>query len=154
MSPPYTTLPPHNHPNALKKQDAIVDEPNINSMTAVEKFYGSLNTYKTEKSLEDLVVPSMTIKEFWQHGDKYYMEFEYGRSHVPKHVYLKFPWAMKKIHEWYYLTCVYGLNFIEAKIPGDIFNTKDFDLHVNLVELHTIFRLKMLDITMMTVWCM
>jgi hypothetical protein len=63
MSPPYTT-PPHNPPKALKKQDAIVDEPRTNSKTTVEKFYGCLNTYKTEKPLEDLVVPSMTVKEF------------------------------------------------------------------------------------------
>jgi hypothetical protein len=61
---------------------------------------------------------------------------------------------MQKIHEWYYLACVYGLNFIEAKIPGDIFNTSDFDLHVEFVELHTIFCLKMLNITMMIVWYM
>jgi hypothetical protein len=82
------------------------------------------------------------------------MEFEYGKPLVPKHVHLKYSWAMQKIHEWYYLACVYGLNFIEAKIPKDIFNTADFDLRVKIAELHTIFYLKMLNITMMTVWCM
>jgi hypothetical protein len=46
------------------------------------------------------------------------------------------------------------MNFVEAKIPGDIFDTLDFDLNVKLVELHTIYRLQMLDITMMTAWCM
>jgi hypothetical protein len=61
---------------------------------------------------------------------------------------------MGKFHEWYYLACVYGLNFIEAKIHGDIFKTLDFDLHVEIAELHTIYPLKMLDIIMMTVWCM
>jgi hypothetical protein len=104
--------------------------------------------------LEDLVVSGMSIKEFWQHGDKDYMEFEYGKLLVPKQVYLKLAWIMQKIHEWYYPACIYGLNFIEAKIPGDIFNTLDFDLNVELAKLHTIFHLKMLDITMMTVWCM
>jgi hypothetical protein len=43
---------------------------------------------------------------------------------------------MQKLHEWYFLACVYGLNFIEAKIPGDIFNTLDFDLNVKLVKLY------------------
>jgi hypothetical protein len=66
MSPPYTTPPPHNPPNAPKKQNAIVDEPSTNPKTAVEKLYCSLNTYKTEKTLEDLAVPGMTVKEFWQ----------------------------------------------------------------------------------------
>jgi hypothetical protein len=61
---------------------------------------------------------------------------------------------MHKLHEWYYIPCVYGLNFIEAKIPGDIFNTKGFDLNVELVELHTIYHLQMLDIIMMIVCCM
>jgi hypothetical protein len=152
MSPPYTPPPLHNPPNALKKQDAVVDKPSTNSKTIVKKFYGTLNTYKIEKSLGDLVVLVMTVKEFWQHGDKDYMEFEFGNLLVPKHVHLKFSWAMQKIHEWYYFACVYGLNFIEAKIPKDIFNTIDFHLHVDLVELQTIFHLKMLNITMMTVW--
>jgi hypothetical protein len=59
---------------------------------------------------------------------------------------------MQKFHEWYYLACVYGLNFVEAKIR-DIFNTLDFDLNVELTELHTVYHLQMLDITMMTIWC-
>jgi hypothetical protein len=53
-----------------------------------------------------------------------------------------------------YLACVYGLNFVEAKIPRDIFNTLDSQLNVELAELHTIYYLQMLDITMMTIWCM
>jgi hypothetical protein len=61
---------------------------------------------------------------------------------------------MKKIYEWYYLACVYGLNFIEAHIHGDIFKTLDFELNAELYELHTIYHLRMLDITMMTVFCM
>jgi hypothetical protein len=120
----------------------------------VEKFYDSLKNYKTKKPLEDLAVEGMTVEEFWQHGDKDYREFEYEKPLVPKHVHLKFPWIMQKFHEWYFLACVYGLNFVEAKIQGDIFNTLDFDINVELAELHTIFRLKMLDITMMIIWCM
>jgi hypothetical protein len=58
---------------------------------------------------------------------------------------------MQKLHEWYYLACVYGLNFIEVKITGDIFNTSSFDQNVEFTELHTIHHLQMLDITMMIV---
>jgi hypothetical protein len=58
---------------------------------------------------------------------------------------------MQKFHEWYYFAYVYGLNFVEVKIPGDIFNNLDVDLNAELAELHTIHRLQMLDITMMTV---
>jgi hypothetical protein len=61
---------------------------------------------------------------------------------------------MQKFYEWYYLACVYELNFIEAKIPRDIFSTLDFELNVELAKLHTISHLQMLNITMMIVWCM
>jgi hypothetical protein len=61
---------------------------------------------------------------------------------------------MKKLHEWCYLACVYELNFIEGCIRGYIFKTSDFDLHIELDEMHTNYHLKMLNITMMTVWCM
>jgi hypothetical protein len=104
--------------------------------------------------LEDLALVGMIVEEFWQHGDKDIWEFEYGKPLVPKYVHLKLSWMMQKLHQWYYLACVYMLNFIEAKIHGDIFNTIGFDLNVELAELHTIYRLQMLDITMMTVWRM
>jgi hypothetical protein len=37
--------------------------------------------------------------------------------------------------------CVYGLNFIEAKITRNIFITLGFDLNVKLAKLHTIYHL-------------
>jgi hypothetical protein len=164
MSPPHTTPPTQNPlkkqdapqipPKALKKQDDNVDEPNTDLKTTMWKFFSCLKNYKHNKPLEDLVVLGMTIKEFWQHGDKDYTEFEYGNLLVPKHVHIKLPFIMMKFDKWYYLACIYGWNFIEAKNPGDSFNTSDFDLHAELAKLHTIFCLKMLDITMMTAWCM
>jgi hypothetical protein len=89
-----------------------VDEPNKYPKTIVEKFYDGLNNYKTKKLLEDLTVEGMTVEEFWQHGDRDYWEFEYGKPLVSKHV-----------RERYFLACVYELNFIEANIAGDFFNT-------------------------------
>jgi hypothetical protein len=131
-----------------------VDKTSKDPKAIMDKFYDGLKSYKTNKPLEDLTLVGMTVKEFWQRGDKDIREFEYEKSLVPKHVHLKLPWMMQKLHQWYYLACVYGLNFVEAKIPGDIFNTTGFDLNVELVKLHTIYHLQMLDITMMTVWCM
>jgi hypothetical protein len=154
MSLPRTIPPPQNPPKALKKQDANVDKPNIDPKTVVAKNFGGHKNYKHKKLLEDLVVPGMTIKEFWQHDNKDYTKFEYEKLLVPKYVHVNFPFIIQKFHWCYYLAYVYGLNFIEAKIPRDIFNTSDFNLHVELAELHTVFHLKMLDITMMTVWCM
>jgi hypothetical protein len=99
-----------------------MDEPSTNPEATVQKFFGGLNNYKHKKSLEDLAVLGMTVF-FWQHEDIDYTEFEYEKPLVAKHIHLKLSWIMQKIHEWYYLACVYWLNFIEAKIPRDIFNT-------------------------------
>jgi hypothetical protein len=131
-----------------------MDETSKDPKTVFDKFYDGLKNYKTKKSLEDLALVGMSVKEFWQYGDKDIWEFEYGKPLILKHVHLKLPLIMQKLHDWYYLACVYGLNFIEAKILRDIFNTSSFDLNVELAELHIIYCLQMLDITMMAVWCM
>jgi hypothetical protein len=138
----------------LKKQDAIVDETSKDPKIVLDKFYDGLQNYKTKKPLDDLALVGMSVEEFWQHGGKHIREFEYGKPLVPKYVHLKLSWIMQKLHEWYYLACVYGLNFIEAKMPGDIFSTSSFDLNAKLAELHTIYHLQMLDTTMMIVCCM
>jgi hypothetical protein len=61
---------------------------------------------------------------------------------------------MMRLHEWYYLVCVCGLKFIECRIPEAVFKSQTFDPNVELFELHTIYRLTMLDITMITLFCM
>jgi hypothetical protein len=57
-------------------------------------------------------IPSMTVEEFWEYGDKDYNEFEYGK-----------PFG-------YYLTCVCGLQFIEGHIPEAVFKSQSFDLNI------------------------
>jgi hypothetical protein len=131
-----------------------VNEISKDPKIVVDKFYDGLKNYKTKKPLEDLALEGMTVEEFWQHGNKDYSEFEYEKLLVTKRIHLKLLWIMQKFHEWYFLACVCGLNFVEAKIHGDIFNTLDFDLNFELAELHTIYHLQMLNITMMTIWCM
>jgi hypothetical protein len=153
-SPPHTTPHLQIPPNGLKKKDATVDETSKDPKTVHDRIYDGLKNYKTKKPLEDLALVGMSVKDLWQHGDKDIWEFEYGKLLVLKHVQQKLRWIMQKLHKWYYFACVYGLNFIEAKIPGDILNTSSFDLNVELAELHTIYHLQMLDITMITVWCM
>jgi hypothetical protein len=71
---------------ALKpfNKDVVVDEPNQDSTTVVKKFFGCLEKYQHKEPLKDLGVPSRTIEEFWEDGDKYYNEFEYGKPLVIK----------------------------------------------------------------------
>jgi hypothetical protein len=136
------------------KQDVQVHEPSKDNTEAVGKFLGGLQKFKHKEPLVDLSTSGMTVQEFWQHDDRDYTLFEYGKPLVPRQVYAKLSSPMKKIHEWYYLACIYGLNFIKAHIPGDIFKTSDFELNVKLYELHTIYYPRMLNITMMTAFCM
>jgi hypothetical protein len=64
LSPPHTTPPLQIPPNALKKQDTIVEKPSKDPRTVVEKFYDGLKNYKTKKPLEGFSVEGMTRKEF------------------------------------------------------------------------------------------
>jgi hypothetical protein len=100
--------------------------------------------------LKDLGVPGMTVEEFWEDGDKDYNEFEYGKSIVTKQAQTKLMWPLRRLHEWYYLACVYHLQFIEGRVPEAVFRSPNFNLNVELFELHTIYRLRMLDVTMKT----
>jgi hypothetical protein len=75
-------------------------------------------------------------------------------SHLlQKQAHTKLSWSMRRLHEWYYLACVCGLEFIEGCIPEAVFKSQTFYLNVELFELHTIYHFRMLDITMMTVFC-
>jgi hypothetical protein len=44
-----------------------------------------------------------------------------------------------------------GLKFIAGLIPKAVLNSQTFDLNVELFELHPISRLRILDITMMSI---
>jgi hypothetical protein len=103
--------------------------------------------------LKDLGIPSMTIDEFWEDGDKDRNEFEYVNPLVTKQVHAKFMLPMRRLHEWSYIACVCGLQFIEGCIHEEVLKSQSFDLNIELFKLHTIYRLIMLDITMMTAMC-
>jgi hypothetical protein len=66
-----------------------VNEISKDPKIVVDKFYDGLKNYKTKKPLEDLAIEGMTVEEFWQHGNKDYSEFEYGKLLVTKHIHLK-----------------------------------------------------------------
>jgi hypothetical protein len=136
------------------RKDVVVDEPSKDSATAVKKFFSCYKKYQHKEPLKDLGILGMAVDEFWQDGDKDYTLFEYGKPLLIKQAHTKLSWTMRRLHEWYYLACVCGLQFIECRIPEAVFKSQSFDLNVELFELHTIYQLKMLNITMMTVFCM
>jgi hypothetical protein len=135
------------------KKEVVVDEPSKDTVIAVSKFFSCHKKYQHKEPLKDLSIPGMTVEEFWEDGDKYYNEFEYGKSIVIKQVHAKLMWPLRRLHEWYYLACVCGLQFIEGRVPEAVFKSRSFDQNIKLFELYTIYQLRMLDITMMTVFC-
>jgi hypothetical protein len=134
-------------------KDIVVDEPSKDSTTIMKKFFGYLQKYQHKEPLKDLGVLGTTVEEFWENSDKDYNEFEYGKLLVIKQAHTKLAWSMRRLHEWYSLACVCGMEFIEDCIPEAVFKSQTFDPNVKLFELHTIYHLRMLDINMMTVFC-
>jgi hypothetical protein len=80
--------------------------------------------------------------------------FEYGKVIVTKQAHTKLSWTMRRLHEWYYPTCVCGLQFIKCHIPEAVFKSQNIDPIVKLFKLHTVYQLRMLNITMMIAFCM
>jgi hypothetical protein len=135
------------------RKEVVVDEPRKDNTTAVLKFFNYHKKYQHREPLKDLCIPGMTVEEFWKDGDKDYNKFEYGKPLVTKQAYAKFMWPLMRLHEWYYLACVCSLQFIEGCIPKVVFKSQSFDLNIELLELHTIYQLRMFNITMMTIFC-
>jgi hypothetical protein len=94
----------------------VMDEPSKDNANVVLKFLSCHKKYQHQEPLKDLYIPSMTIEVFWEDGDKDRNEFEYGKPLVTKQVHAKLMWPMRRLHEWYYLTCLCDLQFIEGCI--------------------------------------
>jgi hypothetical protein len=120
-------------------KEVMVDEPSKDTMTVVSKKFSCDKKYQHKEPLKDLGIPGMTVEEFWEDGDKDYNEFEYGKPLVIKQVHTKLLWPLRRLHKWYYLACVYGLQFIEGRVLEAVFKSQCFDLNIKLFMLHTIY---------------
>jgi hypothetical protein len=105
------------------RNEVVVDEPSKDNATVVLKFFSCHKKYLHQEPLKDPGIPCMTVQEIWEDGDKDHNEFEYGKPLVTKPVHAKLMWPLKRLHMWYYLTCVCGLQFIEGRIPEAIFKS-------------------------------
>jgi hypothetical protein len=135
------------------KKEVVVDEPSTDNAAVVLKFLSCHKKYQHQEPLKDLGIPGMTVEEFWKDDDKDHNEFEYGKPLDAKQVHAKLMWSLRRLHEWYYLACVCGLQFIEGHITETVFKSGSFDLNIKIFELHTIYQLRMLDVTMKTAMC-
>jgi hypothetical protein len=105
------------------RKEVMVDEPSKDNTTVVFKFFSCHNKYQHQKPLKNLGIPGMIVEEFWEDGDKYHNEFEYGKLLVTKQVHAKLMWPLRRLHEWHYLACLCGPQFIECPIPEAIFKS-------------------------------
>jgi hypothetical protein len=106
----------------------------------------------TQGTIEGSIYSRYDHRGILENGDKDHNEFEYGKPLVTKQAHTKLSWPMRRLHEWYYLACVWGLQFIEGRVPKKVFKSQRFNLNIELFKLHTIYRLRILDVTMMTVF--
>jgi hypothetical protein len=77
----------------------VVEEPSKDSVIVVKNFFSCYKKYHHKEPLKDQGVPGMTVEEFWEDGEKYYNEFEYGKPLVTKQVHTKLWWPMRRLHE-------------------------------------------------------
>jgi hypothetical protein len=136
------------------RKEVVVDEPSKDNATAVSKKFSCYNKYQHKGPLRNLGIPGMTVEEFWKGSDKDYNEFEYEKSLVTKQNHTKLLWPMRMLHKWYYIACVCDLQYIKGCVPEAVFKSRSFDVNIELFELYIIYQLRMLNITMMTIFCM
>jgi hypothetical protein len=105
------------------RKEVVLDEPSKDMVTTMLKFFSCHKKYQHQEPLKDLGIPGITVEEFWKDGDKDCNEFEYGKPLVTKQVHAKFMWPMRMLHEWCYLACVCGLQFIEGRIDEEVFKS-------------------------------
>jgi hypothetical protein len=105
------------------RKEVVVDEPRKNKAIVATKFFSCHKKYQYQEPLKDLAISGMTVEESWEDGDKDYNEFEYGKSLITKQAHAKLMWPLRRLHEWYYLPCVCGLQFINGHIPEMVFKS-------------------------------
>jgi hypothetical protein len=105
------------------RKEVVVDEPSKDNAIAVLNFLSCHKKYQHQEPLKNLGIPSMTLEEFWEDDDKGYNKFEYGEQLVTKQVHAKLMWPLRRLHKWYYLVCVCGMQFIDGRIPEAVFTS-------------------------------
>jgi hypothetical protein len=105
------------------RKEVVADEPIKDDATVVSKFFSCYDKYQHKEPLKDLDIPGMTVQEFWEDGDNDYNEFVYGKPLVTKQAQAKLMWPLRRVHEWYYLACLCGLQFIEGRVHEEVFKS-------------------------------
>jgi hypothetical protein len=79
------------------RKEVVVDEPNKDTVTAMSKFFSCHKKYQHNEPLKDLGILGMTVEKFWEDDDKYYNEFEYGKTLVRKQAHAKLLWSYEEV---------------------------------------------------------
>ena len=90
----------------------------------------------------------------WDLEDDDFPNYRHGMPLLPRDKIAGREWILKRFHGWYMEACSRGIQFIQAKVPGDLFNWTPFDLHVPFEDIHALYRFDKMDATMITIWCL
>ena len=87
------------------------------------------------------------------------MKFEYGKDLLPDWALHECPGEMQKFHSWYRRACTLGLKSIWAYVDVDVFGCNTWekqstDIVMDFDDIHAMFRLQMMELSPMRLWCM
>ena len=62
---------------------------------------------------------------------------------------------MKRFHNWIMRACKHGINQIEMRCNAQIFKSREIQsLNIGFDDLHLMFQLGWMDISLITAWCL
>lgn len=77
-----------------------------------------------------------------------------GRPLLPWRELQKVLSLMKRLHDWYMRASAAGIDTISVSIPPEVFITERHTIMFSFEDIHLMFRLRRLDVQLMTVWCL
>ena len=86
------------------------------------------------------------------------LRYEWGMPLLPDWALVEVPWEMKRMHAWYMRACSLGLRGLQARYPLDVFGPtllpQAKEINLDFHDLHDLFRLQMIDVQVIRLWCM
>jgi len=86
-------------------------------------------------------------------------KFEYGKDLLPGWALHECPGEMQKFHSWYRRACTLWLKTIWARVDVEVFGCNKWenqgtDIIIDFDDIHAMYRLQMMDLGPMRLWCM
>jgi hypothetical protein len=70
--------------------------------------------------------------------DDDFTTYAHGKPLLPKCKIGERDFLVKTFDGWYLKACALGIEFIQAKVPRELFNCGPFDLYVSFEDMHSL----------------